>query len=237
MHRPKPDLPFVGKTAERHPHRGDWLRDIVFGVNDGLVTTLVFVMAVSVVAHSQIVLIALSEMLAGGVSMALGGYVSARTARDVLDHRIATEQDEIVHEPDEERAELRAIYQRKGFSGALLDRVVQHLTANNERWLGAMVRDELGVVEGESERPWRQGVLVGGAFMAGALVPILPFLAPLPSPRLWAFVLTAITALGLGALKARYTRKGPLRNGLELFGVVVAGTLAGVGIGAVLHAF
>src|SRR5215470_3057740 len=90
---------------EQHPHRGDWLREIVFGLNDGLVTTLVFIMA-------------------------LGGYLSARTARQVLDQRIATERLEIEQEPDEERAELRAIYRGKGFSGPLLDRVVGHLTAN-----------------------------------------------------------------------------------------------------------
>ena len=71
--------------------------------------------------------------------MALGGYLSARTARQILDQRIATERYEIEHEPDEERAELRAIYRDKGLSGPLLDRVVGHLTADRERWHRAMV--------------------------------------------------------------------------------------------------
>jgi vacuolar iron transporter family protein len=221
---------------EQHPHEGGWLRDVVFGLYDGLVTTLVFIMAVSGVAHTHLVLIALGEMLAGGVSMALGGYLSARTALEVLEQRIATERHEIKHEPEEERAELRAIYRRKGLSGALLERVVQQLTANDERWLHSMVRDELGVVEDERERPWRQGVLVGGAFMAGALIPILPFFTPVPWPQVWAYVLTALTALVLGKVKARYTLKGALRNSLEMLGIVTVGTIAGVAIGAVLHA-
>src|SRR5216684_1161411 len=85
---------------ERHPHRGDWLRDIVFGLNDGLVTTLVFVMAVSEVAPGRLLLVVLGEVLAGGISMALGGYLSARTAKQVLDQRIATERYEIEHEPE-----------------------------------------------------------------------------------------------------------------------------------------
>src|SRR6185437_6953200 len=96
---------------EQHPHGGDWLREIVFGLNDGLVTTLVFIMTVSAVAGAgSLVLIALSEIVAGGVSMALGGYLSARTEHDILQQRIATERTEIADEPAEERAELRRIY-------------------------------------------------------------------------------------------------------------------------------
>jgi VIT1/CCC1 family predicted Fe2+/Mn2+ transporter len=175
-------------------------------------------------------------MFAGGVSMALGGYLSSRTAHEVLEQRIATERHEIKHEPEEERAELRAIYRRKGLTGTLLEGVVQHLTANDERWLHSMVRDELGVVEGERERPWLQGLLVGASFMAGALIPILPFFAAVPWPQAWAYVLTALTALALGTVKARYTLNGPLRNSLEMLGIVTVGTIAGVAIGAVLHA-
>ncbi len=96
---------------EQHPHRGNWLREIVFGLNDGLVTTLVFIMAVSEVAPARLLLVVLGEVMAGGISMALGGFLSARTAKQILDQRIATERYEIEHEPEEERAELISIYQ------------------------------------------------------------------------------------------------------------------------------
>jgi vacuolar iron transporter family protein len=221
---------------EQHPHRGDWLREIVFGLNDGLVTTLVFLMVVSGVAPTHLALIVLGEVLAGGISMSLGGYLSARTAQEVLDRRIATERYEIKHEPEEERAELRAIYQGKGFSGPLLDRVVNHLTANDERWHRAMVHDELGVVAEERISPWLQGVQIGISFVVGGLIPTIPVLLSLPQVRWWAYGLTAVTALVLGAVKARYTGKGPVRAGLEFLAVVTVGTLAGVGIGLLLHA-
>ncbi len=84
---------------EQHPHEDDWLSEIVFGLNDGLVTALVFIMAVSEVAPAQLLLVVLGEVMAGGISMALGGYRSART----------TKRYEIEHEPEEERAELHAI--------------------------------------------------------------------------------------------------------------------------------
>lgn len=221
---------------ELHPHKGDWLREIVFGLNDGLVTTLVFIMAVSDLAPTRLLMIVLGEVLAGGISMALGGYLSARTAQEVLDHRIAVERYEIEHEPEEEREELRIIYRRKGLSGALLERVIGHLTANTDRWHLAMVQDELGVVENKRLNPWLQGSQIGFSFVVGGLIPTIPVLLVLPQVRWWAYGLTAVTALVLGAVKARYTHKGPVRAGLEFLVVVTLGTLAGVGLGLLLHA-
>jgi VIT1/CCC1 family predicted Fe2+/Mn2+ transporter len=86
------------------------LREIVFGLNDGLVTTLVFIMAVSEVAPGRLVLVVIGEVLDGGISMALGGYLSARTAKQFFDKRIATAPYYVQHEPEEERAELVSIY-------------------------------------------------------------------------------------------------------------------------------
>ncbi len=205
------------------------------GESVSLVTTLVFIMAVSEIAPGRLLLVVLGEVLAGGISMALGGYLSARTAKQILDQRIATERYEIEHEPEEERAELVSIYQNKGFSGPLLQHVVNHLTANKERWHRAMVHDELGVVEDTHINPWLEGVQVGISFVVGGLIPTLPVLFSLPQARWWAYGLTALTALVLGAIKARYTRQSPVRAGFEFLVVVTAGTLAGVGLGLLLH--
>jgi VIT1/CCC1 family predicted Fe2+/Mn2+ transporter len=227
---------YIEQINEQHPHRGDWLREIVFGLNDRLVTTLVFIMAVSEVAPGRLLLVVLGEVLAGGISMALGGYLSARTAKQILDQRIATERYEIEHEPEEERTELVSIYQHKGFTGPLLQHVVDHLTANNERWHQAMVHDELGVVEDTHINPWLEGVQVGLSFVLGGLIPTIPLLLSLPQAKWWAYGLTALTALALGAIKACYTRQGPVRAGIEFLVIVTLGTLAGVGLGLLLHA-
>jgi VIT1/CCC1 family predicted Fe2+/Mn2+ transporter len=212
------------------------LREIVFGLNDGLVTTLVFIMAVSEVAPGRVVLVVIGEVLAGGISMALGGYLSARTAKQILDQRIATERYEVEHEPEAERAELVSIYQNKGFTGPLLQHVVDHHTANNERWHEAMVHDELWAVEDMHINPWLEGVQVGLSFVLGGWIPTIPLLLSLPQAKWWAYGLTALTALALGAIKACYMRQGPVRAGLEFLAIVTLGTLAGVGLGLLLHA-
>jgi VIT1/CCC1 family predicted Fe2+/Mn2+ transporter len=178
----------------------------------------------------------LGEVLAGGISMTLGGYLSAQTVKQILDKRIATELYEIEHEPEEERAELRSIYRNKGFTGSLLHQVVNHLTADQERWHRAMIHDELGVVEDTQIHPIRQGVGVGLSFVIGGLIPAMPVIFSLPFAQWWAYGLTALTALTLGAIKARYTGQGPVRAGLEFLVIVTIGTLAGVGVGLLLHA-
>jgi VIT1/CCC1 family predicted Fe2+/Mn2+ transporter len=222
-------------SVEFHQHGGDWLQDVVFGLNDGLVTTLVFVIAVSGVAASRIVLVALGEVIAGGVSMTLGGFLASRTAREVLEQRIATEQLEIRSEPDEERGELREIYHAKGLRGELLERVIAHLTSDEERWLETMIRDEHGIVSRQWQNPLTRGGLVGSAFALGGLVPVIPFALHLHHAQWLAFGLTALVALGLGALKSRYTLKRPLRGALEFVAIVTAGTIVGVAIGVVLR--
>lgn len=220
---------------EQHPHGGNWLREIVFGLNDGLVTTLVFLMAVSSTTTTHLLIIVLGEVMAGAISMSLGGYLAARTEQEVRDHQIDTERYEITHEPDEERAELRSIYQRKGFQGPLLDRVISHLTANEDRWHMAMIHDELGIVEDAHINPWLRGIEIGLSFLIGGLIPSLPLILALPYQQWWAYGLTSITALSLGAIKARYTNKGPVRAGVEFLLVVTIGTLAGVILGFLLH--
>jgi VIT1/CCC1 family predicted Fe2+/Mn2+ transporter len=236
LHGPREPHETRDEWEEQHPHRGAWLRELVFGANDGMVTTIVFILTVNNVASSRhgLVLTALAEMIAGGISMALGGYLSIKTQHEVTDRQIATERHEILHEPAEERAELRAAYRRKGFTGLLLEQVVAHQTATPERWLRAMVRDELGLVGDEREHPIVQGALVGGAFMVGALVPIVPFLTPLSNPIPWSFVTTVLASIVIGVIKSRYTLRGPVRSAAELLVVISLGALAGWLIGLLL---
>lgn len=228
------------QQQEQHPHGGDWLRDALLGLNDGLVTSLVFVMTLGGIAANRQVLLAgaLAEVFAGGVSMAFGAFLAARTEHEVIQKRMAVERHEIATEPEEEREELRRIYRAKGFTGSLLGQIVAHQTATPDRWLRAMMSDEHGLVDGQVARsPLSSGLWVGSAFVVGAAVPALPvFLAvPLVETRVLSFVLAAAVGGLLGVLKSRYTLKGPVRSALELLVLAALGALFGYGLSRILH--
>lgn len=225
--------------GERHQHPNELIGEMILGLNDGIVTTLVFALSVAGASNGvyrPVIVAGLAEMFAGGISMFLGGYTAARAVREAYHYQVSVEQHEIAHEPDEERAEVRRMYQEKGFHGSLLDAIVRHITSDNERWLHVMVRDELGAPPEEGPEPWRSGLAVGLAFVVGALIPVLSFLAHIPAPSLVAAVLSLLALAVTGILRSRYSKKPAWRSGVEMIGVGLLGTLAGLIIGRVLEA-
>ena len=224
----------IVEEQHRHPH--EFIGDVLLGLNDGIATTLVFALSVAFASttYSTVVLAGLAEMLAGGVSMFLGGFVSAQSEREAAEHQISVERHEIEHEPDEEREELRQIYRDKGFSGTQLKGIVDHLTSDKDRWLNSMIRDELLLNPGEFRSPWKVGLAVGVSFVGGAFVPVAPFLL-----GLWyapaAAVVLSITALFLtGAARSRYSHRSWWRAGMEIVVIGLIGTGAGLIIGKLL---
>lgn len=235
----RPQVASRPSMEERHAHPSDLLGAVILGLNDGIVTTLVFVLTVAEAsgnAYRTIVLAGLAEMLAGGVSMFMGGFAAARAMRDAYRYQVEVERREISLEPDEERAEVAQMYREKGFRGSLLDSIVHHVTSDPERWLRVMVRDELGVPPEEGSPTWQAGLAVGLSFMIGALVPLLPFFAQVGAARLVAIVCSIGALIVTGAGRSRYSARPWWLNAAEMVGIGLAGSAAGIGIGAALSA-
>jgi len=224
--------------GERHAHPSDLLGSVILGLNDGIVTTLVFVLSVSAASGKvrTTIIAGLSEMLAGGVAMFLGGYTAARATREAYHYQVDVERQEIRSEPEEERAEVTRLYRDKGFRGSLLEEIVRHVTSDPERWLRVMVRDELGAPPDEGSPGWRVGGAIGGAFVAGALIPLLAYIWHLPDPAVLAIGLSIVALVLTGAARSRFSRKPWWVSALEMVAVGAAGSAAGILIGAGLHA-
>ncbi len=223
--------------SERHVHPSDLLGSIILGLNDGIVTTLVFVLSVDQAsgnAHHTVVVAGLAEMLAGGVSMFLGGYTAARAMHEAYHYQVEVERQEIRQEPEEERAEVTEMYRAKGFGGPLLDAIVHHVTSDPDRWLRVMARDELGAPPEEGSKSWQAGLAVGLSFMAGALVPLLPFLAHISPVGLVSIVCSVVALTITGAARSRYSRKEWWTSAGEMVGIGLAGAGAGLLIGYLL---
>lgn len=221
---------------EQHAHPQDWIGHALLGLNDGITTTLVFALSVAgaTPAFHTVILAGVAEMLAGGVAMFLGGFVSALSTLEAAEHQISVERHEIEHEPEEERAELTAIYQEKGFSGSQLTQIVDHLTSDKDRWLKSIIRDELLLQPERFTSPWQVASILGLSFMVGALIPLFPFFFHLRSASILAVVLSIGTLFGTGAARSRFSHRSWLASGLQMVLVGLAGTIAGVLIGTVL---
>jgi vacuolar iron transporter family protein len=227
----------MAEPSQRHHHE-DWhtpkgraIREIVFGMNDGLVTTIGFLAGVtSSIAHGRYILLAgIAEVVAGAISMALGAYLATKSQREFFHSEIEQEKWEIDKMPEKEAQEIREIYGGMGFTRPEQEMIVNRVTSDKDVLLGFMKREELGLFDEHLDDPIRIAFIMGVSFVAGALPPIVPyFFIDDPHRAIWIAVLLSVVFLfAVGAVKTRVTKVGPLRSGIE---TTVLGILAcGVG--------
>lgn len=189
--------------ATRAVHRAGregWLRAAVLGANDGILSTASLVVGVASAgtSHAAIVTAGVAGVVAGGLSMAAGEYVSVSSQRDVEHSDLALEREELRLDPEGELRELAQIYEIRGLTPDLAHEVATQLMAHDA--LGAHARDELGLAQHRRARPFQAAYASALAFGAGAS---LPLAAIWLSPADLRVAITAIVALfALGALGA-----------------------------------
>jgi vacuolar iron transporter family protein len=169
----------VGRDERWHrTGQSGTLRAVIFGVSDGLVSNTSLVMGISGASTDPhfILLAGIAGLLAGSFSMAAGEYISMQSQRELYERQIALERAEMQAMPDEEQAELAAIYRTKGFTEEEASRVAARLFRDPEAALDTLIREELGLDPDQLGSPW--GAAFGSlvAFAAGAAVPVLPYL-------------------------------------------------------------
>ena len=147
----------VEEIGRRHRGRlaGGNLRAAVFGASDGLVSNLCLILGVAGAAHEgrAVLVSGVAGLLAGAFSMAAGEYVSVRSQRDMFEHQIGAERDELRQYPAEEAAELSLIYQARGLGKEDADRMAERIVANPAYALDTLAREELGLDPGALGSP------------------------------------------------------------------------------------
>ncbi|MBI2867602.1 MAG: VIT1/CCC1 transporter family protein [Chloroflexi bacterium] len=217
-----------GMAMERWHTSGASVRNFIFGINDGLVSivSLVSGVAGATTDNTVVVVAGLAGLVAGAVSMTAGAYISVKSQAEVLSEEMRKEEEEIESHPEEERAELKAIYRAKGFTPEEVEILVNRLTSTKERWLRTLAREELGLGEESFEDPRRAGMLAGVAFSLGGIVPVLPYFFADGVESLVPSIIASLIALfAVGALKSLATGRRWVRSGLEM--VLVGGFAAG----------
>lgn len=207
--------------------RQSYLRDWVYGGIDGTVTTFAIVSGV-VGAHlpARIILIlGGASLVADGFAMAAANYLATRAEHDEFDYAEAVERRHIETVPEGEREEVREILRGLGLGGDLLDRAVGVITADRDRWIRMMIRDEYGL-PATVRSPWRAAVSTFSAFLLCGLVPLVPFEAGLPNAFWLASVVTGLMFFLIGALKSRWSIESWWHSGIAT--LVIGGGAAAV---------
>ena len=209
----------------RRTYFAEYLRDLIFGLNDGLVSNLSLISGVSAASSVRIVLLAgVAGIIAGGTSMFAGSYLSNKSQREVVAEEVRRASELISFAPDVERDALRRIYREKGFSPEEVELLVRRITADRDHWLDVLVTEEFGLSLDPGPPPLADGAWAGGGFAVAATIPLLPFLFTSGATALIiACVLSGIALFTVGAAKTLVTRHSPLRSGAEM---VVVGLLA-----------
>jgi VIT1/CCC1 family predicted Fe2+/Mn2+ transporter len=219
-----PYEPHVGQTRQ-------YWRDIILGVNDGLVSTILLVAVVvgGGLTTNQVLLTAIGGAIAGAISMGAGEYLATKSQAEVLTRELNLERDHIRDHREMEVAQLRDMLGDMKIDGPDLDRAVELFAKSDERLLSSMKVMEFGVVDSEERSPYAAMAASALLFTIGSLPSVLPFVfvESAQAGLVIAGVLTAIGLFAVGAAKSVVTKTNAVVAGFEnLLIAGVGGVLA-----------
>ncbi|MGD9563286.1 MAG: VIT1/CCC1 transporter family protein [Pyrinomonadaceae bacterium] len=199
-------------AGEKH----SYLRDFVYGGIDGAVTTFAIAAgSIGADLSPKIVLVlGFANLAADGFSMAASNFLGTKAETDELSRVREIERRHIEVDPAGEREEVRQIYAAKGFDGPELERVVELVTADTDRWIETMRAEEYGLPR-SVRPPLKAATATFAAFVVCGLVPLLPFLFALEHTFFLASILTGIVFLAVGSVKAKWSTTAWWRSGIE----------------------
>jgi VIT1/CCC1 family predicted Fe2+/Mn2+ transporter len=208
------------------------LREVVFGAQDGLLSTVALVTGVAVAVENQttVLVAGLAAALPGMLSMATGAFLGSRAEQDVQRAEIAREAQELEDNPAEELAELVVLYQREGRTYQEARHLADTISEDKDLWLRTLVEKELGISPDDTSSPVKDALTMGIAFILAAFVPIMPHFFLEGGPAISISIAAALTGLFiLGVGKGRLVQRSPLLQGLEI--LTIGAISAGIGFG------
>ena len=206
------------------------IREVVFGAQDGLVSTLALVTAVAAAVPDKtlVVVAGLAGALAGMISMGTGTYLGSKAEKEVFQAEIEKEAKELEENPAEEMAELVFLYHQQGMSYHEAREMAEHIASDKELWLRTLVEKELGLDPDLVSNPIKDALTMGSTFIIAALIPIIPYFFLGGSRAIGISAGAALASLFvLGTAKGRLVQRSPILQGLEI--LTIGAAAAGIG--------
>lgn len=206
---------------------GTYIRDVVYGANDGIVTTFAVVAGVAGASLSAntVLILGFANLFADGLSMAIGNYLGTKSELEYVKKERKTEEWEVENVPDLEKKEITEIYKRKGFKGQALKQAVDTITANKKIWVDTMMTEELGLIPEAPSQPIKNAIATFLAFIFAGICPLLPYLFSWGQSFQLSIYFTALALFIVGSLRSLITKKHWLTSGLEM---LLVGALAAI---------
>jgi VIT1/CCC1 family predicted Fe2+/Mn2+ transporter len=228
----------VEEVGKRHKSFGSGtLRAGVFGVNDGLVSNTCLVMGVAgaAVEPNVLILTGVAGLLAGAFSMAAGEYISMLSQKEMFEHQIAQEKDELERYPKEEAEELALIYAARGIPLAEARDIATKLIANPEKAFDTLAREELGLNPDDLGSPIGAAISSFIMFSIGASLPIIPFLLGLPRGIEIAAAISGVALFAVGAALSLFSGRSAWLGGMRMLLIGSAAAAATYFIGSLFN--
>ena len=226
----------LAKRDKGRRQPGSWIGDAIYGVNDGLGAIFGIVSGVSgaTAGESKYVLLAgLSGMIASALSMGSGAYLAAKSEREIYEAEVAREREAIRLNPAEARELLSLYYQVKGLPEEDAFHVVDHIAADAQQMLQALVRERLGSSEEALSNPLVSATSGALSTAVGAIIPVIPFFFLQGASAIIAAAIVSLLAhFAVGAAKSLITVRSWWSSGLEMtiVGAIEGAVTYGIGI-------
>jgi VIT1/CCC1 family predicted Fe2+/Mn2+ transporter len=230
----------MSKRQEEHITGGGKIRSIILGLNDGLISTFTLLVGVAAATlastgnNSIVLLTGFAAMVSGAISMGLGEYISSKSEYNYIKNELKKERAEIELFPEEEKEEVREIFEKMGMNGQTLDACVESITSNKQVWIDFLTKSELGLEE--PENPILGALLTFLSFVFGSFLTLFAYIFNL---GLVSLILSSTISFSLlfivGVLKTKITGERKIRSGLEMVLIGIVAFIASYGIGTLLE--
>lgn len=216
------------------------IREFVFGIQDGLISTVGLLAGVQGATENNavVILTGLTAMFAGAISMAAGSYLSSSAEKEIFDKELREAERLAEREPYLAAEGLLRALSEEGLKKEQSYRIVKLLAQEEKVFLRTFQEKVFGLGAAELNRPVQAALVMGFSFVVGAIIPLLPYLILAGMQALYlSITLAAVTLFSVGVFKGYLAARSLFLSGLEFFFIAVGAALLGYLIGLTVQYF
>lgn len=195
------------------------LREIIFGLEDGMVSTLGAVTGIAIGTQSHFAVVVSASVIVAveSMSMGVGSYLSNKSEREIDERKLVEEEEEIENFPSEEKKELSTMFTRDGWPAQLAHRMADAASKNQKLFLREMAYRELHLIPGDFTIPLRSAMAMYFSYILGGLIPVFAYIfLPIGEAMAVSIFITLLGLFILGTLTTKFTKRVWWRAGLEM---------------------